>query len=384
MSLISMESWMAFPRFIGDDTNNATTNAARLAMAKSMAAAGYEYQQANNTVAWLTRPHPLFPDRAAIVYSAASNNNSLQSAFRKKLGNGTGVIIGGFSLFVPGSFKPDATGNAVYPFLTIAAQADGATMINIYANAQLGIGEIFRVRYDLSIAYGPSDVQSSKRITPGKLAYIEYRLTANEIRVWLDDTLVLQKSVAVNHSNIMFSALNWTGSTSPMSGADGQWAISDWYNLKEDAVTPNSRLGPSTRVIGTKPESDNFVQFARPTAYASNASVAALPLNPDAPDYLKTDTVGVQDIYNPVLSDALAGASIVHAMGVKTFAQNVESAPHTLAPMLVSNGTAQGAALPLPSTVGVLAMYSVTDPNTGAPWTPSAATAAKFGVKLET
>lgn len=380
MSLISMESWMSFPRFVGDNGNNTATNAARLAMAKSMPAAGYELQQANNTASWLVRPHPVFPDRAAIVFSAATASNGVQSAFRKKIGNGAGVVIGGFSLFVPSDFVQPAGNWSAIPALTIAASNDAGPMINVYGDGRLGINEIFRVRFDLGIGYGPAAVQSSAKITPGKISFIEYRLTNSEIRVWLNDTLVLQQSVSVDHSKIMFSAIDWQN----MNGTMGQWAISDWYNLKEDAVPPNVRLGPSTRVIGVRAESDNFAQFARPAGFASNAAVVAQGLNPDTASFLKTDTVGAQDVYNPAEDSTTATAALVHAMSVKMVAQNMESTAHTMTPMLVSNGVAQGAPVALPANVGLIASVSTTDPNTGAAWTPAAAAAAKFGMKLET
>lgn len=386
MSVIHTESWGAFPQFVGDDTSNAVTNAARLAMTKSMPAAGYSYQQASNLIAWLVRPHPVFAERSAIVFSASNINQNGQSAFRKKVGDGTGVIVGGFSLFVPLSFKPDTGTNARFPMLTVAASNDAASLVNVFANGNLGTNEIFRVRYDLSIGYGPSELQNSKKIVPGKMAYIEYRLTQSEVRIWLDDVLVLQKSIAVNNSNISFSTINW-GGTSGFSGlglADGQWAISDWYNLKEDTVAPNVRLGPATRVIGVKAASDSFTQFARPSSYPSNAAVTAQPLNPDTTDFLKTDLIGAQDIYNQAASDTVSTAAFVYAQSTKIYAQNTDSlSQHTMSPLIISSGVTVGTSQVLPSNVGLLTSIASVDPATGEAWEPAAAAAAKFGMKLE-
>lgn len=382
MSLISTESWVAFAQHIGDDSA-AVANPARTAIAKAYRVAGYSYETTAVSAGWLVRKHPVSPERSALVWSA-STSNAGTSAIRKKVSNNTGVVIGGFSIFIPGSFVPDTAAAPEYPFLGVNATADGATMLSLGSPA-LAAGEIFRVRYDLGIGYG-IEVQSAKKITPGKLSYLEYRLTQSEIRVWLDDVLVIQKSVALDNSNITFVSNAWSpaGRGSSMSEATGQWAISDWYNLKEDADSPNVRLGPTTRVVGVRADSDDFVQFARPSGFASNADVVAQGLNPDALNYLKTDTVGVQDIYNPPSDSATATAAIIHGMSVKVVAQNVESLEHTMSPLLVSNGTAQGEAVTLSATLGPITTLSTVDPNTGEAWTPAAAAIAKFGVKLET
>lgn len=381
MSLINTESWMAFGAYNGDDSANATV---RAAFTKAYLAAGYEYYQQNLTAGWIVRPHPVFPERQALVFSSATTQNA-QFVLRKRTGENTGPIIGGFSLFVPSSFIPaTAPAAAVYGFLAVIAGAPGSALNKMVSAGTLYADEIFRVRYDLQIGYG-SEVQSSRKITPGKLAYLEYRITQSEIRVWLDDVLVLQKSVARNNATISIATTTWTANpgSSGMAGLEGRWAIADWYNLAEDATTPNVRLGPGTRVIGVRPNADSFAQFMRPPGYASNAAVAALPLDPDSPNFLKTDTVGAQDVYVGFDDPLTATAALVHAMSVKVIAQNVESAPHTMSPLIVSNGDAQGTPSTLPAALGPIATISTTDPNTGAAWTPGAAAASNFGMKLE-
>ena len=381
MSVIHTESWMAFGPHNGDDSANTTL---REAYRKAYIAAGYEYFQEVAGFGWVIRPHPVTPERQALVFSAATANNR-QYVVRKRVGNNTAPIIGGFSLFVPSEFVPTGlnVAEAAYGFLGVTTGATTSILNKMVAAGTLYADEVFRVRYDLQIAYG-SEVQSARRITPGKMAYLEYRITQTEIRVWLDDVLVLQKSVARNNSTINIATVAWApGAGSGMSGIPGRWAIADWYNLVEDAVTPNVRLGPATRVIGVRAESDSFAQFMRPSGFASNAAVAALPLNPDSANYLKTDTIGVQDIYSGTEDSATATAAIVHAMSVKVIGQNIEAAVHTMSPLLVSNGVAQGAPIALPAAVGPVVSFSAVDPNTGVAWTGADAAVSQFGMKLE-
>ena len=387
MSVISTESWMAFLAHNGDDALSAPNTAMRAAITKALQTAAYEVYRDNTNAAWIVRPHPVVPGRQALVFSAPAGAIA-QYGIRKRVGDNVSAIIGGFSLFIPSSFIPDTTGrssSSPYPFMVVLAGAIGSAMNKMVANGEVVItDEIFRVRYDLKIGYG-SELQSSRAITPGKLAYLEYRVSPTEIRVWLDDILVLQKSVARNNQTIGISTVSWTPSTggySPMAGDTGRWAIADWYNLAEDAVTPNVRLGPATRVIGTRASSDSFAQFQRPPAFASNAAVVAQGLNVDTTNFLKTDTVGAQDVYNGVEDEATAGSALVHAVNLKVIAQNIEAAPHTMIPQLVSNGVAQGTPVALPGTLGLINTVSTVDPNTGAAWTPAAAAASKFGMKL--
>lgn len=379
MSLINQESWMMFAAHNGDDTAN---TAMRNAINSAFNAIGYETFREIVDRSWIIRPHPVYPDRQALVPSAPVGLQ-YQFAIRKRVGDNASTVIGGFSLFVPSGFVASSTGDRVaHPFLAVSGGAIGSALNKIFGTSVAD--EIFRVRGDLQIGYG-TEVQSSRKITPGKMSFFEYRITQSEIRVWMDDALVLQKNVAVNNSTICFATVNWTASGPGTSLGDlvGRWAIADWYNLKEDAVTPNVRLGPTTRVIGTRAATDNFVQFVRPPTYASNAAVVRAPFNPDSGDVLKTDTVGTRDIYDGYTDAGTATAVVVHAMTVRAIAQNIDTVAHTIKPIIVSNGTEQGTASLLGGSAGMHTTVSTIDPNTGAAWTPAAAAIAKFGVKLE-
>jgi len=387
MTLLSTESWMSYPLWTGDDSSAA--NNARALANNTLVALGFDtYMQQGPTIGWLFRPHPVYPERAALVFSAPGASIS-QYIVRKRVAVGrTGTLIGGFSLFVPSAFiKNPGTGIAAYPFLMIFASPVGAGLVNMENTDGLRPYEIFRVRYDLAIGRGTT-AQSSKAIVPGKMSYIEYRITGSEVRVWLDDTLVYQEAISgLSIECISFGTVAWDGgnggsSGSSMSLAAGRWAIADWYNLLEDSVEPNTRLGPSTRVIGVLPNQDDTAQFVRPSGYTSNAAVAKLPYSTSSSDYLKTDTVGNKDIYVGAEDAATAGASLVHAVNVKVIGQNAETAAHTITPLIVSGNVEGGSPQTLPASFKVMSSITTLDPATGQKWTPAAAAASKFGVKL--
>lgn len=382
MTIIDMESWMAYKRYGNDDTNTA----GKADILRALNATNFQTVQQNPvTTGWVVNQHPLYPERNALIFSAPNQATS-QYIVRKIVATGrSGTLIGGFSLYVPGTFVGDTDGSgAPYPFLMIFAGAANSPILNMEADPSLRPNELFRIRYDLQIGVG-TEVQSSRRVVAGKLAYLEYRITPSEVRVWLDDALVFQRNVSINFETIGFGTVSWAPSSgkSPMYGADGKWAIADWYNLMEDDVLPNKRGGPSTRIIGTLPKSDAVAQFVRPAGYLSNAAVAALPLDPLSSVFLKTDTVGATDVYVGNDDSATAAAAIIHAVGVKAFAQNVEAVPHTIKPLVVSGNVEQGTSIPLQGTMSIVKSFSTIDPATGVAWTPAAAAVSKFGVKID-
>ena len=383
MSLLFTESFMAFEKTSLAD-NNAAMTTLRTNTLRSLVAAGYA---GNFTVVsnggFVVRPDPVIPERQALVHSAATFNNGT-SSFRFNLAASGDTVIGGFSLFVPLAWQPSPAYQYVMSVSFIVSAANAAYQPTQDINAPVA-GEMMRIRFDGGIAYG-GEVQSSKKVTPGKQVYFEYRLTPTELRVWCDDTLVLQKTVALTREVLTINVHEWGdyGATSGMYGAAGAWAFSNFYLLKEDAVDPKVRLGPSTRVIGVRPASDVIAQFARPTGYASNAAVAALAFNPDGTSFLKTDTVGTKDVYTPAPDDETATAALVHAVNVKVMGQNLEAATHLMRATVSSGGSEQGTSKALPASIGLINHVSITNPATGQAWTPSDAATSNFGMTLET
>lgn len=385
MSLIHTESWMMFePTTLPAADPGLQAYRTRLAVA--MAAAGYTWYSVNSqNHGFVVRPDPLVPERRALVHTAAAAGQLTHGALRFKMPAVQGdIVIGGFSLYVPAAWAPNFT----YPYVAhmlFTLSAANAPYVPIQDTTAPMPGEIFRIRFDGGISYA-SDKQNNKTVARGKQVYIEYRITPTEIRVWMDDVLILQKDVALPMDSFTIYSYAWNDYDTPtgLYGAKGEWAISNFYNVKEDGVAPGVRLGATTRVIGTKPAADDFTQFARPSAFASNAAVVAAPLNPESGASLKTDTVGAVDIYDGAADEATATAGLIHGLNVKVIAQNAEGSPHTMRPLVVSNGTAQGDEKTLPGVYGLVNSVSAIDPNTGAAWTPAAAAISKFGMKLET
>lgn len=388
MSIRHMESFAAYPRYVGDDSGTAANATQRAAAKRAFDLTGYEtYFQNGPTSGWVVRQHPVFPDRNAMVFSAPAAENQ-QYIIRWKPGVGVAAgatLVGGFSLFVPSAFLSDqVTAGAGYPFLYVLSYPESSAINSgIPGGPDAAANELFRIRYDLRIGRG-ADVLNASRVPQGKLCYIEYRITAVDTRVYLDDVLVYQAARAPSIETVAIGTVTWvpSGGYNSMFNESGRWAIGDVYNLVEDAVAPNVRLGPTTRVIATKAESDSSVQFSRPAGFTSNASVAALPFDPDSNNTLKTDTIGAKDIYTPALDSPTSTAALVHAVAVKVIAQNFDSAAHTLAPIISSDGVEAGNAQPMTSALKRHATYSSLDPSTGLPWTPGAAAIAKFGMKL--
>lgn len=359
MSLQSTESFIAFKPVVSDDAYTPANTAIINATTANLKAAGYDVITGANTSAvtsggWVTRADPIVPDRVALVHSAATgaaaSTGSVSAHVRKKLGVSQKNIIGGFSLFVPAEYVASPIG-AVVPVLTVTASPSSLTTWNASE-------EIFRVSSDLSIRYGTAAPLSSKQVVPGRINFFEYRLTDTEIRVWLDDTLVLQAVVQVIRDAVAINMFNGgaVNGSSGVSGVPGRWAIGNWYNLLEDEIYPNVRLGPSTRIIGSRPTADVVAEFVRPAGAPSNASVARQDIVANPTQSLQASAPGVQDVYTGT-DTATSTASMVHAVAVRVMAASLDATPHTLRPIIrtaagtdaiAARGLTFGALPPLP------------------------------------
>lgn len=348
MSLVFTESFMAFPRWAGDDSYAADQNAFRKMINAAFQRAGYlafygdQSTQALSS-AWIVRADPINPDRAALTYSSANTTTSSASiGIRKQLGSQSDPIIMGFSLYVPPEFVPTpgapaaSVANVMQVICTHGALTGTATGSTY---------EAFYVASDLTIRRsGTAGSQSSKTLVPGRMSYLEVRISDGDVRVWLDDTLVLQSTVSLMVESIGFSMSQnaSVGGSSFITGAAGRWAVSNWYVLAEDTRAPNVRLGPSTRVIGARADTDVATSFIRPNGYASNAAVAGQDLIDNPTATLQSTNVGDQDIYTSTKDTATASGKLIHAVAVKVLAANLESAPHTLRSVLRSPTGVEG------------------------------------------
>lgn len=238
-------------------------------------------------------------------------------------------------------------------------------------------------------------VATSYTYVEGSDIFIEAEVdtTSNLVRVWIDDLLIVDgifdaailaaaKAAYDAGFGMMLSRVhNSTSASNPDT------AIRDIYCLAVDAVAPFQRLGPTTQVIGELPSDDVVVDFARPSGYASNAEVAALPVVPNPADYLTADQIGQADVYSVTGSTVAAAASQVYAVGVKTQVANFAAAAHTVGAVVRSG------AVPTTGTesLGVVspgvgfqnrAAYFTENPDTAAAWTPQEAADAEFGLTV--
>lgn len=347
MSLIHTESFTAFQQWTGDDAFNVNNTNMRKGFTNALKRAGYYAADSGHGTlqesgAWIVRPDPVYPDRAALVYSSGNTLNANRGAafvfgagIRKPLGSQGRPIIGGFSLFVPSEYVPAPLANGLPAVLFVLGNTiSEGTGISV-ASATTAL---FAITTDLGISPFSGVKQSTKTIIPGRIAYLEYRVVDNEIRVWLDDVLVLQTALSVPPEVISINIYQPTVSapTTFMQGLAGRWAISNWYNLTEDAQYPNVRLGPTTRVIGVRPGADIEADFQRPADATSNWQVASQDLVENPLMSLQSSTVGDQDVYAATKDSATSSGKMIHAVATKVLASNLESAPHSIRPLVMS------------------------------------------------
>lgn len=348
MSLIFTESFAAFER-----TDNATAeiDALRTAMAANLRRGGYDVNIRTSTTTvqdrtgFVVRADPISPERSALVYSsgntANANNGAVNSSngaqIRRVLPSVGAPIIGGFSLYIPQEYVPPVV--SVPPVLRVNASPANTTGWGSIGGA-LGADQalqIFQVSQDLLVR-AHSTNQSSKALVPGRLNYLEFRITEKDVRVWLDDVLVLQHATALVPESIafIFDQHNAAAPATFMYGLPSRWAISNFYVLAEDAVAPNVRLGPTTRVIGVRPSSDVDVDFQRPAGFDSNAQVASQSIVDSPVASLQSTQVGDEDVYATALDTATPNAKLVHGIATKVIAANLDSTAHAVRALIRS------------------------------------------------
>lgn len=324
MSLIWTESFMQFGRETAADSTLAASNAARVAHIANLKRAGYQVTAhyvngTTNSAGFLLRNDPLLPDRAALVPSVAGSTNPTTMGIFKEVPASPVPLIFGFSVVVPLDFVKVGA-DAALPMMRIIAST--------FTDAAWLTSEVCSVRGDLQIGYKTVAPQSGRALVPGRVSYIEVRISLTDTRVWLDDMLVLQvaTTVASGAVGIAFPLATQTS----MSGTKGQWAISNMYCLFEDGVLPNARLGPTTRVIGLRPASDVTAQFTRPAGFASNAAVVGQDLVDEPINNLQSIDTAKLDSYLTPVDAATSAAAKVHAVSIKTLSANLEAVPHRL------------------------------------------------------
>lgn len=353
MSLIHTESFIAFDPATSDDAYTPENTTMRNNVAAALRRAGYVVNIQNQSSAvtatgFVMRTDPVAPDRVNLVLSSAATQSQagvVMAAIRKVFWSQAEAIIGGFSLYIPAEFVK-STAATTTPILRMAAShlADPDwSVMPTGTTPNVNTKEVFRISPDLLVRWLADAPMSSKGVIPGRVNYVEYRISDGEVRVWIDDVLVMQKAVALNSEAIalIFENSVVTGGTI-MAGLPGRWAIGNWYNLIEDARAPNVRLGPTTRVIGVRPDTDIDVDFTPAIPAPKNANVAAQAIVDNPPNSLQSTTVGDLDVYATTKDTSTAGGAMVHAVAVKVLAANLESNAHTLRPIVRSATGVEG------------------------------------------
>lgn len=326
MSLIWTESFMGFKRHNGPMAANTATET----MA-ALQAAGYTtfLASSNANYGLAISDDPVVPERAGLrVNNLSGYANALVQVVARELPPTVQPIIFGFSLFIPSGFVPSsAAGGAV---LQVGLHPKGATDLGTIHNTAARVA--FGIGTDLGIyAGGQSAPQSQMRPAPGKTSYFEVRLDGAQVSVWMNDALVIQNETVEQAGMISFGFASQT----PYQPQD--WVLGNIYILSQDDVSPNVRLGPTTRVIGRRPAGDVRTDFLRPAAFASNAAVAAQDITSTPDNTLQSTSVGDTDIYDAGVDTDTASAGIVHAVSLKVMAANLEVAPHELKTLILSD-----------------------------------------------
>lgn len=224
-------------------------------------------------------------------------------------------------------------------------------------------------------------------ITEAKPFHIEVFVEedVDRARVYIDGTLVADYSytgtfASQNGGFSMVARLPYP-TTNTMVGV----YFSNVYFLGVDSVHTGI-LGPAARVLEVAPASDMDVSWKRPDGYATNAEVMGQMFNQSSPAYLAAGSVGDYDVYGAPNAVA-ANAVQIFGAGVKVNAMTMAGGTHTLR-AVVKTPTAGVTEVGPETTLQLGALKPSfsdisTNPDTGAVWTPSAVTAAGFGMKLK-
>lgn len=180
----------------------------------------------------------------------------------------------------------------------------------------------------------------SYALTADKEYYVEVEMdtAAGTYRVWVDDYLIIDASMAAEAKTALLSSWGWVFRGNDMASAHREaFLLSDIYYLVDDGVGPSARLGKTTRVKGELPSADVSVSFDRPTGFTSNYDVVNDPISSTAVPtaYLTGSGVGASDIY-AVPPDTYAAQ--VYAVKVATIAANFSSAAHRVDAVIKDGG----------------------------------------------
>lgn len=267
------------------------------------------------------------PQRSALIFNTAHQAVNYQPAVTKRIPRiGGVVVISGFSLYFPSTFPAVPTGVAPVMRFSMNPAATAASAIPS-ADVLFVICQDGSIRTQESSA---NNVQHPLRLVGGRLYYIEVRYdpATGDIRVWVDDTYVLNYvKVQANPTYLTVSTMD---NAAASVGTGYEIQFSNWYILIDDGIAPTVRLGPTTRVVGSRPQSDASPNdFQRPSGFDSNAEVAAQDYNMVPQDYLRAVEAGDTDFYETEASADVANSQLVHAVAVRATMSNLDSGLHS-------------------------------------------------------
>ncbi|EDH5973158.1 hypothetical protein CB276_20065 [Salmonella enterica subsp. enterica serovar Typhimurium] len=166
---------------------------------------------------------------------------------------------------------------------------------------------------------------------PEKYVEVEWLADTKSLNIFVDDELVSARTnytAASMAFGIILMCEHYVGgnlSQTPFFGFE----LRDMY-IQRILSEADQRLGSSTKVYAFNPVTDDAVQFSRPDAYASNASVVQTPIGAggitpapsQTPAILGADVVGQQDLYNIDISKVSTRLASIEAVNVRTMARN--------------------------------------------------------------
>ncbi|QMV29939.1 hypothetical protein JT351_gp33 [Providencia phage vB_PreS-PibeRecoleta] len=228
---------------------------------------------------------------------------------------------------------------------------------------------------------------------------IEWDNSTRVVTVFKDGVQVAQKTMGADQSlNGGFGIYTelYAAGTATTSGLTNRWfSMSDmyWQTIESEA---DVALGPGTVVASARPESDDVVQFTRPSAYDSNAQTVSVNTTGTAggnivlnwPDrYLTGESEGMQDLYNLNLSNVTSVLASVEAVSVRTVAYNPGTTPMSFGAIAKSGAVQVDPAEPLqvnPNETSYIASNTVltSDPSDGARWNMAKLANLKVGTKI--
>lgn len=311
MSLLFTESWMAYPRWtggVGLTTQDNTNRVNYMANNSVLGLTHYMSQGTSPQVIPAVVADPLNPDRNVLYPNAQSNASGAGSAaFKLQLDlDGSKALVAGFSVY-----------------MTAAAMANSPTAVavEVFMGSYAAVRALVITRDGRFLDHALV-AQSSKKLIADTQGFIELRYYKNDLRVWFDDVLVLQKAgvLTLDYFELRLNYVLAGNMTTT-------FYIGNFYALLEDAAVPNVRLGPTTRVIGRRPASDTQAQWIR-TSGPSNASVAAQDPSASPTSLLQTDTVGAADFYAPVTDATTQGATLIHSVLTRAAVGNIDPVGH--------------------------------------------------------